>query len=71
MDLIVEVQTVNPLRRDMVNLPQNRFMLLAFETNNPGVWLLHCHIEWHLHDGFAMIVVEGGRDRIRGGVAFG
>ncbi|KAK4443526.1 Cupredoxin [Podospora aff. communis PSN243] len=66
LDSVVEVQTVNPPRRDTVNLPQNGFVLLAFETDNPGAWLLHCHIEWHLHDGFAMSVVEGGRKGIRG-----
>jgi hypothetical protein len=62
---LVEIQTDNPPRRDTVNLPQNGFVVLAFETDNPGAWLLHCHIEWHLHDGFAMSVIEGSRKTIR------
>jgi FtsP/CotA-like multicopper oxidase with cupredoxin domain len=61
---LVEVRTDNPPRRDTVNLPQNVFVVLAFETDNPGAWLLHCHIEWHLHDGFAMSVIEGSGDAI-------
>lgn len=66
LDSIVEVQMVNLPRRDTVNLPQNGFVLLAFETDNPGAWLLHCHIEWHLHDGFAMSVMEGKRENVEG-----
>ncbi|KAK0639737.1 multicopper oxidase-domain-containing protein [Cercophora newfieldiana] len=66
LDTILEVQTTNPPRSDTVNLPQNGFVLLAFETDNPGAWLLHCHIEWHLHDGFAMSVVEGGKQAMKG-----
>jgi len=57
LDNLVDVQTTNPPRRDTVNLPQNGFVLLAFQTDNPGAWLFHCHIEWHLHEGFAMSVV--------------
>lgn len=25
-------------------LPTNGWLAIAFETNNPGAWLLHCHI---------------------------
>ncbi|KAK3329784.1 Cupredoxin [Apodospora peruviana] len=65
LDSLIEVQTVNPPRRDTVNLPQNGFVVLAFQTDNPGSWLLHCHIEWHLHDGFAMSIIEGSKSKIR------
>jgi len=59
LDSLIELETINPPRRDTVNLPQNGFLVLAFETDNPGAWILHCHIEWHLHDGFAMSMLEG------------
>ncbi|KAK4168059.1 multicopper oxidase-domain-containing protein [Cladorrhinum sp. PSN259] len=62
---ITAVNTVNPPRRDTVNLPQVGYLLLAFQTDNPGSWLLHCHIAWHLHDGFAMSVVSGSKQAIR------
>ena len=39
-------------------LPASGYLVLAFETNNPGAWLMHCHIGWHTFDGFAMQFVE-------------
>lgn len=41
------LNTVNPPRRDTALLPAAGFIVLAFETDNPGVWLMHCHIGWH------------------------
>lgn len=32
--------------------------MLAFAANNPGVWLLHCHIGFHQTQGFAQQVIE-------------
>ena len=28
------------------------------KTNNPGPWFLHCHIDFHLADGFAIVFAE-------------
>lgn len=36
----------NPPRRDTANLPAAGWLVIAFETDNPGAWLLHCHIGW-------------------------
>jgi FtsP/CotA-like multicopper oxidase with cupredoxin domain len=41
------LNTVNPPRRDTALLPSAGYIVLAFETDNPGVWLMHCHIGWH------------------------
>lgn len=48
----------NPPRRDTEMLPALGWMLIAFLSDNPGAWLLHCHIGWHLQDGFSMQIVE-------------
>lgn len=32
--------------------------MIAFKTDNPGSWLMHCHIAWHVAEGFAMQFVE-------------
>lgn len=50
----------NPPRRDTALLPASGYLVLAFKTNNPGAWLMHCHIGWHTSEGFAMqwIVME-------------
>lgn len=34
----------NPTRRDVAMLPADGWLVIAFETNNPGAWLMHCHI---------------------------
>ena len=34
----------NPPRRDVALLPQGGYLAIAFKPDNPGVWLLHCHI---------------------------
>ena len=35
-------------RRDSAHLPENGWLAIRFTANNPGVWLLHCHINSHL-----------------------
>ena len=38
----------NPTRRDVATLPRHGWLVLAFITDNPGAWLMHCHIVSHL-----------------------
>lgn len=47
-----------PVRRDTVMLNKNGWAVLRFRANNPGVWLFHCHIEWHVQSGLMMTMVE-------------
>lgn len=28
------------------------------QTDNPGPWFLHCHIDFHLEAGFAVVMAE-------------
>ncbi|KAF1952869.1 hypothetical protein CC80DRAFT_167988 [Byssothecium circinans] len=55
--------TENPPRRDVAMLPDAGHLVLAFKTDNPGVWLLHCHIAWHAGSGLGLQVLEK-QDRI-------
>lgn len=48
----------NPPRRDVVLLPGDGYVVIAFYTDNPGVWLLHCHIAWHTSEGLAIQLLE-------------
>jgi len=41
----------NPPRRDVASLPSGGYLVLAFLTDNPGAWLMHCHIGWHVSMG--------------------
>lgn len=49
---------VNPMRRDTLQLPPNGHALIRFRADNPGVWLFHCHIEWHMLQGLITTLIE-------------
>ncbi|KAJ3021920.1 UNVERIFIED_CONTAM: hypothetical protein HDU68_009405 [Siphonaria sp. JEL0065] len=38
------------------------YTVIRFVADNPGVWLFHCHIEWHIAAGLVMTFVESLRD---------
>ncbi|KAK1757183.1 multicopper oxidase-domain-containing protein [Echria macrotheca] len=50
--------TVNPPRRDVATLPGGGYLALAFQLDNPGAWLVHCHIAWHASQGLSLEFVE-------------
>ncbi|KAF7554168.1 hypothetical protein G7Z17_g3114 [Cylindrodendrum hubeiense] len=52
------LNTSNPPRRDTAMLPSGGFMVMAWKADNPGVWLMHCHIGWHTSEGFALQFIE-------------
>ncbi|KAM3551263.1 hypothetical protein MY1884_007814 [Beauveria asiatica] len=54
----------NPARRDVAMLDGSGYLVLAFKTDNPGAWLMHCHIGWHTDMGLALQFVER-RDEAR------
>jgi hypothetical protein len=35
------------------------WVAIRYHSNNPGAWLLHCHIETHLAGGMAMAIMDG------------
>ncbi|KAM0323902.1 hypothetical protein ACHAQA_008483 [Verticillium albo-atrum] len=47
-----------PMRRDTVFAEPNGNFVLRFRADNPGVWLFHCHIEWHMDQGLVATIVE-------------
>ncbi|KAG9121220.1 laccase, multicopper oxidase, benzenediol:oxygen oxidorectuctase [Ceratobasidium sp. 392] len=49
--------TTNPLRRDTHVIPAKTWAVLRVKADIPGVWFLHCHIDWHLAHGFAGVVI--------------
>ena len=48
----------NPPRRDVALLPAGGYLAIAFKTDNPGIWILHCHIAWHASSGLALQIRE-------------
>jgi len=56
-----------PPKRDVVVVPGNAFYVLRFYADNPGVWLFHCHINWHLANGLGATFIENS-DLVTGSV---
>jgi FtsP/CotA-like multicopper oxidase with cupredoxin domain len=48
----------NPTRRDTTMVAANGWLVLAFLTDNPGAWLMHCHIAWHISGGLGVDFLE-------------
>ena len=53
----------NPMRRDVQMIRpntngQNGYLVLQIDTDNDGVWPLHCHIAWHVSGGLYVNILE-------------
>jgi len=44
----------NPLMRDTASVNPGSWLYLRFVSNNPGLWMLHCHIAWHSSVGLGL-----------------
>ncbi|KAG5643756.1 hypothetical protein DXG03_009691 [Asterophora parasitica] len=50
---------VNPVQRDVVSTGfGSDNVTIRFKTDNAGPWILHCHIDWHLEIGLAVVFAE-------------
>ncbi|KAJ5742882.1 Multicopper oxidase abr1 [Penicillium manginii] len=47
-----------PVRRDTIMVQNNGHAVIRFRADNPGVWLLHCHVEWHVEAGLTATIIE-------------
>ncbi|KAL6454027.1 FET3 Iron transport multicopper oxidase FET3 [Candida maltosa Xu316] len=47
-----------PMLRDTVYVNPQSYIVMRFKVDNPGVWMFHCHIEWHLDQGLAILLIE-------------
>ncbi|XVE76480.1 hypothetical protein DITRI_Ditri12bG0176600 [Diplodiscus trichospermus] len=56
-----KLNLINPQMRNTIGVPVGGWAVIRFRANNPGVWLLHCHLDAHLPVGLATaFVVENG-----------
>jgi iron transport multicopper oxidase len=53
------LKTMNPIRKDNLDIPNGGWAVIQWKADNPGWWFFHCHIEWHLATGMALVVREG------------
>ncbi|KAK1285599.1 Laccase-12 [Acorus calamus] len=56
-----KLNTVDPPLLNTVALAVNGWAMIKFRADNPGVWLMHCHLDVHITWGLAMaLLVEDG-----------
>lgn len=48
----------NTQRRDVQLVQPGGFIVIQYNTDNPGVWPLHCHIAWHVSAGLYINTME-------------
>lgn len=53
-----QLKGANPTRRDVTMLQASGWLVLGFQADNPGNWLFHCHIAWHVSGGLSVDFLE-------------
>lgn len=48
-----------PPWKDTVSIPSRGFAVIRFHADNPGFWFVHCHFDWHLAVGMALVLQVG------------
>ncbi|KAL2427350.1 Oxidoreductase OpS5 [Exophiala dermatitidis] len=69
-DMVSQLHFDNPIRRDTVLLfgignPvafTSGWTVIGFQTDNPGAWVMHCHIIWHADGGMGLQFLERPSD---------
>jgi len=59
---INQLKFTNPPRRDVAFLPGGGWLVIAYPTDNPGAWLMHCHIAFHVSMGLSTQFLERKND---------
>jgi len=52
-----------PIWRDTFFVGPFEWVLVQFKADNPGLWMLHCHLDLHFAMGFTVLIKEAA-DRI-------
>jgi hypothetical protein len=58
-----QLNFANPVRKDTVPVPRRGYVVIRFEADNEGIWMLHCHVLFHQASGMAMGIQVGGGER--------
>ncbi|CAO2150884.1 unnamed protein product [Urochloa humidicola] len=57
----VRYNLVDPPMKNTVLVPRQGWAAVRFVADNPGVWFMHCHFEYHMSMGMAAVfIVEDG-----------
>ncbi|XP_033096053.1 laccase-1-like [Anneissia japonica] len=47
------------IKKDTVIVPDGGYTIIRFHATNPGWWLFHCHLEFHVEIGMALVIHVG------------
>ncbi|EEF46029.1 laccase-13 isoform X2 [Ricinus communis] len=57
---------IDPPLRNTIGTPPGGWVAIRFVADNPGIWLLHCHLDSHITWGLAMaFLVENGVGKLQ------
>lgn len=56
---IPDMNVIDPPLKDTVVIPYQGYVVLRLKTENPGFWLMHCHLETHMSVGMAVVIQVG------------
>ena len=48
----------NPPRKDTLIVPSGGYAVVRIRADNPGLWIMHCHIQLHSADGMSLVLNE-------------
>jgi FtsP/CotA-like multicopper oxidase with cupredoxin domain len=55
---VPDLELQNPPRKDTISIPNGGYVVIRIKADNPGLWFLHCHIEFHATHGMGMVLNE-------------
>lgn len=56
---LIERNLIDPPYKDTVTIPDGGYTVVRFTANNPGYWLLHCHLLFHSAAGMDLVFKIG------------
>ncbi|KAK4310942.1 hypothetical protein Pmani_017529 [Petrolisthes manimaculis] len=56
---LIERNFDHPPAKDTVTVPDGGYTIIRFWATNPGYWLFHCHISFHMEVGMGLIFKVG------------
>lgn len=54
------INLANPVVKDTVSVPRRGYVVLRLRADNPGLWMLHCHMLVHMGTGMVAGLHIGG-----------
>lgn len=54
----ISYNLTNAVARDTQGVAAGGYLVVAFPMDNPGVWLMHCHIPFHMSFGLGLQLLE-------------